>query len=154
MKRYLLLLFLVPLYISNICQAYKIVTLPSSERNNQDEISLKVFFSTKTVSEKRTVTTTITQSVFPTCYATEPGIVPCQRKRDFGDSNEEEPTDESHEPKVFLNGVQTAWDTFITPSRVSIFKGKHIIDPDFLLYPKIIIFLRILKAMNIKSKVL
>ena len=117
MKRYLLL-FLV-LYLDQFCQAYKIVTLPSSETNN-DEISLKVFFSTKTVSEKRTVTTTITQSVFPTCYATEPGIVPCQRKRDFGDSNEEEFSDESHEPKVTLNGVETAWETFITPSRVSI----------------------------------
>ena len=107
------------------CQCYVIVTSPSSQGNNQ-EISLKVFFSTKTVSETHTVTSTITQSVFPTCYATEPGIVPCQRKRDFGDSNEQE--DETQEPKVLLNGQAAAWDTFITPSRVSF--------SQFLQYPK------------------
>ena len=105
------------------CQGYVIVTSPSSQGNNQ-EISLKVFFSTKTVSETHTVTSTITQSVFPTCYATEPGIVPCQRKRDFGDSNEQH-EDETHEPKVVLNGQEAAWDTFITPSRVSLSKQQN-----------------------------
>merc|ERR1711983_82981 len=81
---------------------------------------------TKTVSETHTVTSTITQSVFPTCYATEPGIVPCQRKRDFGDSNEQK--DETQEPKVLLNGQAAAWDTFITPSRVARQVGEEFVE--------------------------
>ena len=112
----LLFLFGVVALLTRGCQGYRIVTSPQS--NNQDEISLQVFFSTKTVSATHTVTSTITQSVFPTCYATEPGIVPCQRKRDLGDSNEPL-DDEAHEPKVWLNGQEAAWDTFISPSRVS-----------------------------------
>ena len=121
----LLFLFGVALTVLSLvgCQGYVIVTSPSSQSSNQ-EISLKVFFSTKTVSQTHTVTSTITQSVFPTCYATEPGIVPCQRKRDFGDSNEQQ-EDETHEPKVVLNGQEAAWETFITPSRVSLSKQQN-----------------------------
>jgi len=83
--------------------AYKIVTLPKPD----EEISLKVYFSTKVVSHFHTVTSTVTKTDFATCYAAEPGIVDCQNKRD----------NEESEPKVELNGEATSWESMISPSR-------------------------------------
>jgi len=83
--------------------AYKIVTLPKPD----EEISLKVYFSTKVVSHFHTVTSTVTKTNFATCYAAEPGIVDCQNKRD----------NEESEPKVELNGEAASWESIISPSR-------------------------------------
>merc|ERR1712109_365698 len=83
--------------------AYKIVTLPKPD----EEISLKVYFSTKVVSHFHTVTSTVTKTNFATCYAAEPGIVDCQNKRD----------NEESEPKVELNGIDASWESVISPSR-------------------------------------
>merc|ERR1712179_543509 len=72
-----------------------------------EEVSLKVYFSTKLVSHFHTVTSTVTKTNFATCYAAEPGIVDCQNKRD----------NEESEPKVELNGEAASWESIISPSR-------------------------------------
>jgi len=85
--------------------AYRIVTLPKPD----EEVSLKVYFSTKVVSRTHTVTSTVTQTAFATCYSAEPNIVDCQNKRDNEDT----------EPKVELNGEPTSWESIITPSKTA-----------------------------------
>jgi len=85
--------------------AYRIVTLPKPE----EEVRLKVHFSTKVVSQICTVTSTVTQTAFATCYAAEPGIVDCENRRD---------TEES-EPKVELDGEPTSWESIISPSKTA-----------------------------------
>ena len=53
------------------CQnSYKIVTLPKAD---EEQHSMKVFFSTKVVDITHKVTTTVTQTAYETCYAAEPG---------------------------------------------------------------------------------
>merc|ERR1711997_527414 len=85
--------------------AYRIVTLPKPD----EEVSLKVYFSTKVVSRTHTVTSTLTQTAFATCYSAEPNIVDCQNKRD----------NEETEPNIELNGEPTSWESIITPSKTA-----------------------------------
>lgn len=90
------------------CQhSYKIVTLPKAD---EEQHSMKVFFSTKMVDVTHKVTTTVTQTAYETCYAAEPGITECKNKRD----------NEESEPKVELNGVATPYESIIpTPSQTA-----------------------------------
>jgi len=91
------------------CQnnAYKIVTLPKAD---EEQHSMKVFFSTKMVDVTHKVTTTVTQTAYETCYAAEPGISECKNGRDSEES----------EPKVELNGVATSYESIIpTPSQTA-----------------------------------
>ena len=88
------------------CQhSYKIVTLPKAD---EEQHSMKVFFSTKMVDVTHKVTTTVTQTAYETCYAAEPGISECKNSRE---DNEET------EPKVELNGVATSLQSVISPSK-------------------------------------
>ena len=89
------------------CQhSYKIVTLPKADEEQNH--SMKVFFSTKMVDVTHKVTTTVTQTAYETCYAAEPGISECKNSRE---DNEET------EPKVELNGVATSLQSVISPSK-------------------------------------
>ena len=97
------------------CQnnAYKIVTLPKAD---EEQHSMKVFFSTKMVDVTHKVTTTVTQTAYETCYAAEPGISECKNGRDSEES----------EPKVELNGVATSYESIIpTPSQTARVSLKH-----------------------------
>jgi len=98
-----LFIFLTVFHCQN---AYKIVTLPKAD---EDHHSMKVFFSTKMVHKTQLTTTTVTETAFETCYAAEPGIAECKNRRD----------NEESEPKVELNGVETSWQSIISPSRTA-----------------------------------
>ena len=89
-------------------QPYKIVSLPDSRSEDIELHNLKVFFSTKFVSVTHTVTSTITQHNYQTCYAADPGITQCQRRRSPEDV-----------VQVELDGVAVSWESIISPSRVS-----------------------------------
>ena len=95
-------------FVAFHCQdAYKIVTLPKAD---EEQHSMKVFFSTKMVDVTHKVTTTVTQTAYETCYAAEPGISECKNGRDSEES----------EPKVELNGVATSYESIIpTPSETA-----------------------------------
>merc|ERR1711935_594357 len=95
-------------FVAFHCQdAYKIVTLPKAD---EEQHSMKVFFSTKMVDVTHKVTTTVTQTAYETCYAAEPGISECKNGRD----------NEESEPKVELNGVATSYESIIpTPSQTA-----------------------------------
>jgi hypothetical protein len=110
--KFTLCLFLTLVHCLN---AYRIVTLPKPD----EEVKLKVYFSTKVVSQVHTVTSTVTQTAYATCYAAEPGIADCQNRRD---------TEES-EPNVELNGEPTTWDSIISPSRTARV-ARQILPPD------------------------
>merc|ERR1711935_1215777 len=90
------------------CQhSYKIVTLPKAD---EEQHSMKVFFSTKMVDVTHKVTTTVTQTAYETCYAAEPSISECKNGRD----------NEESEPKAELNGVATSYESIIpTPSHTA-----------------------------------
>lgn len=88
------------------CNCYKIVTLPDA--NEDIEHKLKVFFSTQFTAVTKTVTSTITEHVFETCYNAEPDIATCLQRRD----------EDVDEPNVEVDGVETAWQEVISPSRV------------------------------------
>ena len=81
--------------------------------------SLKVFFSTQTSYETRTVLSTVTQTQFHTCYTTEPEIAECQKKRELDETNENEDLIILSDPKVEVNGVAANWENIISPSRVN-----------------------------------
>ena len=81
--------------------------------------SLKVFFSTQTNYETRTVFSTVTQTQFHTCYTTEPEIAECQKKRELDETNENEDLIILSDPKVEVNGVAANWENIISPSRVN-----------------------------------
>lgn len=91
------------------CNCYKIVTLPDHS-NVQEEIEhkLKVFFSTQVTAITKTITSTIIEEVFETCYNAEPGIETCLQRRD----------EDLEEPKIEIDGLETDWQQFINPSKV------------------------------------
>ena len=70
-----LILFLC-LSVVNFNQAFKIVQHPRHHEHEEvgDITAMKIYFSTQIVHETRTVMSTITETDFNTCYATEAGI--------------------------------------------------------------------------------
>ena len=67
-----LILFAI-LSLVNLNQAFKIVQSPRHHEGG-DITAIKIYFSTQIVHETRTVMSTITETDFNTCYATEAGI--------------------------------------------------------------------------------
>ena len=143
-----LILFAI-LSLVNLNQAFKIVPNPRHHEEG-DITAMKIYFSTQIVQETRTVMSTITETDFNTCYATEAGIgklmhfrylvlvlfhvhkcncmiyilslAGCQKKRDLGDDdgNDVEESLVESVPKVELNGEHVSWESLISPSRVTL----------------------------------
>lgn len=84
--------------------SYRIVTLPDSTEDIEHR--LKVSFTTLTEYSTFTVTSTMTQHNYQTCYSSDPGISECQ-----GRSNDD--------LTVELDGVTVSWESVISPSRVT-----------------------------------
>jgi hypothetical protein len=82
---------------------------------------LKFFFSTKLVESTATVMSTVTETKYETCYSAEAGITDCQRRRDLGDSPDQDVDAQlvAVDPNVELDGVAISWESIISPSRVS-----------------------------------
>ena len=81
--------------------------------------SLQVFFSTQINLQTRTVLSTVTEIEYHTCYTTEPEIAECQKKRELGESTNENEDLILSDPKVEVNGVAANWENIISPSRVN-----------------------------------
>ena len=67
------LILFATLSLVNFNQAFKIVPNPRHHEEG-DITAMKIYFSTQIVQETRTVMSTITETDFNTCYATEAGI--------------------------------------------------------------------------------
>ena len=98
--------------LTHFTNGYKIVALHNDAEDQ--EHSLKVFFSTKIVSITETVTKTVLKTDYKTCYNAEAGIIGCEQKLREDESIE-------LKPKVEINGKSTPWEEVISPSRVSLF---------------------------------